>query len=96
MIASPEAARFVLVNQAHLFKPTFPKSKERMIGPQALFFHQGNYHVRLRKLVQRSVLPEAIRRIVPDIESIALEALDSWEGNTINTFQEMKRVRSEN
>uniref|UniRef100_A0A0C9RLI0 (+)-abscisic acid 8'-hydroxylase n=1 Tax=Wollemia nobilis TaxID=56998 RepID=A0A0C9RLI0_9CONI len=91
MIASPEAARFVLVNQAHLFKPTFPKSKECMIGPQALFFHQGDYHARMRKLVQRSFLPEAIRNIVPEIESIAVKALDSWEGNTINTFQEMKR-----
>ncbi|GLJ12041.1 hypothetical protein SUGI_0182670 [Cryptomeria japonica] len=91
MIASPEAARFVLVNQAHLFKPTFPKSKERMIGPQALFFHQGDYHAHLRKLVQRSFFPEAIRNIVPDIESLALRALHSWERNTINTFQEMKR-----
>ena len=96
MIASPEAARFVLVNQAHLFKPTFPKSKECMIGPEALFFHQGEYHAQLRKLVQRSFLPEAIRNIVPDIESIALKALDSWEGNTINTFQEMKRVMVQN
>ncbi|CAI0558296.1 unnamed protein product [Linum tenue] len=41
MLASPEAARFVLVTQAHLFRPTYPKSKERLIGPAALFFHQG-------------------------------------------------------
>lgn len=92
MIASPEAARFVLVKQAHLFKPTFPRSKECMIGPQALFFHQGEYHAQLRKLVQRSFLPEAIRNIVPDIESLALNSLSSWEGNTINTFQEMKGI----
>ncbi|CAD5319823.1 unnamed protein product [Arabidopsis thaliana] len=30
----------VLVSKAHLFKPTYPPSKERMIGPEALFFHQ--------------------------------------------------------
>ncbi|KAK6136904.1 hypothetical protein DH2020_029349 [Rehmannia glutinosa] len=31
MLASPEASRFVLVNNADLFKPTYPKSKEKMI-----------------------------------------------------------------
>lgn len=41
MIASPEAAKFVLTSHAHLFKPTFPASKERMLGPQALFFPPG-------------------------------------------------------
>uniref|UniRef100_A0A0D6R8Z9 (+)-abscisic acid 8'-hydroxylase n=1 Tax=Araucaria cunninghamii TaxID=56994 RepID=A0A0D6R8Z9_ARACU len=91
MIASPEAAKFILASQAHLFKPTFPASKERMIGPQALFFHQGEYHARLRRLVQSSLSPDSIRHMVPDIESLALEALDSWEGRIINTFQEMKR-----
>eukprot|EP01018_Ginkgo_biloba_P007799 Gb_24653 [translate_table: standard] len=93
MVAGPEAAKFVLVSKAHLFKPTFPASKESMIGPQALFFHQGGYHTRLRKLVQRSFHPEVIRAMVPDIETIALEVLNSWEkAGTINTFQEMKRI----
>eukprot|EP01018_Ginkgo_biloba_P029020 Gb_17626 [translate_table: standard] len=91
MIASPEAARFVLVSHARLFKPTFPASKEKMIGPNALFFHQGDYHARLRKLVQRSFFPEAIREVVPDIESLALTTLQSWEGRTINTFHEMRK-----
>ncbi|KAH9316089.1 hypothetical protein KI387_024716, partial [Taxus chinensis] len=91
MIASPEAARFVLVNNAQLFKPTFPASKQRMIGPSALFFHQGEYHSRLRKVVQSSFLPEAIRGIIPDIEIIAMNRLKTWEGRTIITFQEMKK-----
>ena len=38
----------MLVTQAHLFKPTFPASKERMLGPQAIFFQQGDYHAHLR------------------------------------------------
>ncbi|RRT51850.1 hypothetical protein BHE74_00023012 [Ensete ventricosum] len=78
MLASPEAARFVLVTQAHLFKPTYPRSKERMIGPQALFFHQGDYHMRLRKLVQGSLSPDALRGRVPDIERIVISMLESW------------------
>lgn len=93
MLASPEAARFVLT-QAHLFKPTYPKSKERLIGPSALFFHQGDYHSRLRKLVQNSLSLDAIRSLVPDIDSAAVSALDSWAGgHLINTFHEMKKVR---
>ncbi|XP_076934049.1 abscisic acid 8'-hydroxylase CYP707A1-like [Bidens hawaiensis] len=96
MLASPEAARFVLVNQAHLFKPTYPKSKENLIGPLALFFHQGEYHTRLRKLVQGSLSLDNLRRLVPDIEDIAVSALESWAGGqVINTFHEMKKLSFE-
>ncbi|KAJ8755520.1 hypothetical protein K2173_019318 [Erythroxylum novogranatense] len=90
MISSPEAAKFVLVTRAHLFKPTFPASKERMLGKQAIFFHQGDYHAKLRKLVLRAFMPEAIKNIVSDVESIAKDSLQSWEGKQVNTFQEMK------
>ncbi|KAL8244372.1 hypothetical protein R6Q59_010630 [Mikania micrantha] len=96
MLASPEAARFVLVNQAHLFKPTYPKSKENLIGPLALFFHQGEYHTSLRKLVQGSLSLDNLRRLVPDIESIAVSMLESWAGrHVINTFHEMKKLSFE-
>uniref|UniRef100_A0A1D1YN06 (+)-abscisic acid 8'-hydroxylase n=1 Tax=Anthurium amnicola TaxID=1678845 RepID=A0A1D1YN06_9ARAE len=91
MLASPEAARFVLVTQAHLFKPTYPRSKEQMIGPSALFFHQGDYHTRLRKLVQGSLSPEAIRRLIPDVEATVVSMLESWDGRLITTFDAMKR-----
>ncbi|WZY85185.1 hypothetical protein YC2023_031569 [Brassica napus] len=90
MISSPEAAKFVLVTKSHLFKPTFPASKERMLGKQAIFFHQGDYHAKLRKLVLRAFMPEAIRDMVPDIESIARDSLRNWDGTMINTYQEMK------
>ncbi|KAF3446655.1 hypothetical protein FNV43_RR11835 [Rhamnella rubrinervis] len=96
MLASPEAAKFVLVTQAHLFKPTYPKSKERLIGPSALFFHQGDYHLRLRKLVQVSLSLDAIRNLVSDIEAIAASTTDSWvTGQVINTFREMKKYSFE-
>ncbi|XP_059663080.1 abscisic acid 8'-hydroxylase CYP707A2-like [Cornus florida] len=90
MISSPEAAKLVLVTRAHLFKPTFPASKERMLGKQAIFFHQGQYHAKLRKLVLRAFMPESIKNIVSDIESIAVDTLKSLEGRLINTFPEMK------
>ncbi|KAL0717435.1 hypothetical protein Bca4012_066757 [Brassica carinata] len=92
MLASPEAARFVLVTHNHMFKPSYPKSKERLIGPSALFFHQGDYHVYIRKLVQSSLYPESIRKLIPDIEHIALSSLQSWANMPIvSTYQEMKQ-----
>ncbi|XP_002518764.2 abscisic acid 8'-hydroxylase 4 isoform X1 [Ricinus communis] len=93
MLASPEAARFVLVTHAHLFKPTYPKSKEKLIGPSALFFHQGEYHNHLRKLVQSSLSPDTVKKLIPDIQSTAISALESWaDGHIINTFNEMKKL----
>ncbi|KAI3815199.1 hypothetical protein L1987_14859 [Smallanthus sonchifolius] len=96
MLASPEAARFVLVSQSHLFKPTYPKSKERLIGPSALFFHTGNYHARMRKLVQTSFSPEVTRKLIADIETLAISSLESWaNGQVINTFHRMKEFAFE-
>ncbi|GMY10913.1 abscisic acid 8'-hydroxylase 2 [Fagus crenata] len=91
MISSPEAVRLVLVSRAHLFKPTYPPSKEKMIGPEAIFFHQGAYHSRLKKLVQASFLPSAIRGTVSEIENIVLKLIPTWNNCTICTLQEMKR-----
>ncbi|KAI3450363.1 hypothetical protein Pfo_007028 [Paulownia fortunei] len=96
MISSPEAAKVVLVSQAHLFKPTYPPSKEKMIGPEALFFHQGDYHSMLKKLVQACFSPSAIRGSVPAIENIVLNCLPKWENTTpMYTLQEMKKYAFE-
>ncbi|KAG7642447.1 Cytochrome P450 [Arabidopsis suecica] len=92
MISSPEAARMVLVSKAHLFKPTYPPSKERMIGPEALFFHQGPYHSTLKRLVQSSFMPSALRLTVSHIELLVLQTLSSWTSQkSINTLEYMKR-----
>lgn len=90
MMSSPEAAKFILVTRADIFKPTFPASKERMLGRQAIFFQQGKYHAQLRRLVLRAVMPNAIRSRVAEIDAVALSTVRSWEGRTINTFEEMK------
>ncbi|XP_020582883.1 LOW QUALITY PROTEIN: abscisic acid 8'-hydroxylase 3-like [Phalaenopsis equestris] len=95
MLASPEAARMVLVSEAHLFKPTYPRSKERMIGPWALFFHQDEYHARVRKLVQASLAPESLRGLVHQIEAAATAMLRSWDGRVLSTFQIMKQLSFE-
>ncbi|GAY52398.1 hypothetical protein CUMW_141440 [Citrus unshiu] len=92
MLVNSEAIRYVLVTHAHLFKPTYPRSKERLIGPWALFFHQDGYHTRMRKLVQSSLTPSMVRNSVSCIEATAMSTLDSWSGGRlINTFHEMKK-----
>ncbi|KAK8940385.1 Abscisic acid 8'-hydroxylase 3 [Platanthera zijinensis] len=92
MLASPEAARFVLVSQAHLFKPTYPPSKEKVIGPSAIFFHDGDYHAAVRRLVQSSISPENIRRLMPHIGAAAAAMLRSWDGQVLSTFHAMKKL----
>ncbi|XP_022962256.1 abscisic acid 8'-hydroxylase 3-like [Cucurbita moschata] len=96
MLTTPEAARFVLVTQAHLFKPTYPQSKERLIGPSALFFHQSETHLRLRKLIQSSLSPDPVRTLVPHIHALAISTLPSWlNGHLINTLHQMKKFSFE-
>ncbi|KAI9081890.1 hypothetical protein K1719_036152 [Acacia pycnantha] len=95
MISSPEAARTVLVTHAHLFKPTFPPSKEKLIGPEAVFFQQGAYHSMLKKLLQASFLPSALKNSVSEIEQIVLKLLPSWNHTTINTLLQMKKYAFE-
>ncbi|KAK4761504.1 hypothetical protein SAY87_029388 [Trapa incisa] len=91
MISSSESVEFVLATRADLFKPTFPASKERILGKHNFFFHRGDYHLKLRNLVRRAFMPESIRNMVRQIESIALGCLASMEGRpVVNAFQEMK------
>ncbi|EPS71636.1 hypothetical protein M569_03122, partial [Genlisea aurea] len=96
MLSSPEAVWFVLVTRANLFRPTYPKSKENLIGPSAMFFHQGIYHNHLRKVVQTSLLPQALKIMVSGIEKLAVSALCSIsDAGVVNTYAEMKKLSFE-
>ncbi|KAL5709556.1 (+)-abscisic acid 8'-hydroxylase [Ranunculus cassubicifolius] len=95
MISNPQAARSVLVTQAHLFKPTYPSSKQKILGEEAIFFHRGDYHSRIRKLVQTAFLPSSMKDLVSDMEKIVIDFLPSWEDRTINTLNEMKKFSLE-
>ncbi|GJR12490.1 abscisic acid 8'-hydroxylase 2-like protein [Tanacetum coccineum] len=67
-----------------------------LIGPQAVFFHQGSYHSHLKKLIQASFLPSAIKGLVHKIESIVINLLPTWVNtNTLNTLSEMKKYSYE-
>ncbi|KAJ3705051.1 hypothetical protein LUZ61_008756 [Rhynchospora tenuis] len=93
MLATAEAIRFVLVTHSDLFKPTYPKSKECIVGPLALPFQSGEYHLRLKKIVQGSLSPDLLRAILTDIESIVRCTLKAWDGHVEPTYHAMKRAR---
>ncbi|XP_019169663.1 PREDICTED: abscisic acid 8'-hydroxylase 4-like [Ipomoea nil] len=96
MVATPEAVRFVLVTHSHLFRPAYPKSKQQLLGPSALFFHHGTYHSQLRKLVQRSLSTQVVLQLVPRIQTLVVSSLESWsKKHILNTFQEMKEFSFE-
>lgn len=73
MISSLKAMKFMLLTRAHLFRSTYPTSKQRMLGKQSIFFCEGDCHAKLRNLVLHALMPEAIRNIGFDIEAIAIE-----------------------
>jgi hypothetical protein len=88
MISSPEARKTVLVTHARLFKPTYPSSREKMIGPEAVFFqHLGNYHSMLKKLIQSTFMPSAIKNSLYEIEQIVLKLLSTWANTTVVALQ---------
>ncbi|MQM20983.1 hypothetical protein Taro_054014 [Colocasia esculenta] len=91
MVSSPEAIRSVLLAPADLLKPTFPPSKEKLIGPEALNFNHGSYHSTLKKLVRATFLPGSLRSAIPEIERMVLANLPSWENKIISTHVEMKK-----
>lgn len=96
MIANPEAVKMVLVTKSELFKPTYPPSKEKMIGPEAVFFHQGEYHLKLKRLIRSSFTPTVLSASVSHIENIVVNFLPTWEHmDTVNTLREMKKFAFE-
>ncbi|KAL5054027.1 hypothetical protein RYX36_034709, partial [Vicia faba] len=52
-----------------------------------------DYHTRIRKLVQTSLSPESIKKLIPDIETQVISSLESWVSirQVINAFHEMKK-----
>ncbi|XP_055962199.1 abscisic acid 8'-hydroxylase 2 isoform X3 [Mercurialis annua] len=85
MISSPEAAKIVLVTKAHLFKPTYPISKEKMIGPEALFFQQDCFI--FSALLEKSVHHQYFARNEKDqLEMEGIEHLYSCLENGYNSM----------
>lgn len=58
MVSNAKTVKLVLSNP-HVFKPTFPASKERMLGQKEIPFQKGEYHIRLKKLVLRACMRKA-------------------------------------
>lgn len=75
--ATPEFAKFVL-NDTDLFINGAPPSSRELLGPKSVLFQDGPRHVSMKKLIQKVLLPEALRTKVDVLETIVLENLTSW------------------
>ncbi|WOL01442.1 abscisic acid 8'-hydroxylase 1-like [Canna indica] len=76
MVSSPEAA-----------SGPSRRARSGCWAGRPFFFQQGEYHAWLRRLMLRL---DAIHGSVTGIEAVVLYALRSWDGCSVNTFQEMK------
>lgn len=93
MVASPDAIKFVMTHD-ELFVPTFPATKERLLGRHALFFHSGAYHGAVRRVAVAAFGPDGVRAAVPDVEAAAVRCLAGMEaqGEVPNAFRTLKDV----
>ncbi|CAI8618413.1 unnamed protein product [Vicia faba] len=66
---------------------------QKVISAMEIAMSKGDYHTRIRKLVQTSLSPESIKKLIPDIETQVISSLESWVSvrQLINAFCEMKK-----
>ncbi|CAM6100995.1 unnamed protein product [Calypogeia fissa] len=74
---TPDFTRFVC-NNSHLFTVETP-ANVRKLGTKACVVKDGPSHMSVKKVLQKALLPEALRSRVEMLETIILQNLASWE-----------------
>lgn len=92
VVAGPEAARFVMVDKASSFRQRGLPMIEKLLGSSFFGYHHEKVHASFRKILHGPFLPEALERSIPIVEAIAIDILKQWDGKTINTLEEAKKV----
>ncbi|XP_024520594.1 abscisic acid 8'-hydroxylase 1-like [Selaginella moellendorffii] len=92
VITTPEAAKFVLVDQAACFRQRGLPIVEKLLGESFFGYQNHKLHHRLRKLMHRPLLPETLPSSIPLIEELALMVMRTWEGRSINALDEAKQL----
>ena len=92
VVAGPQAARFVMVDQACSFRQRGLPLVEMMLGTNFFGYQHEKIHANLKKIFYGPLLPEALERSIPMVEAIAIDILKDWDGKTINTLEEAKKV----
>lgn len=75
---TPEFAKFV-TSSTKLFEGGWPETLVAVVGPKSFMFKDGPHHMSIRKIIQKSLLPDALRSQVNVLETIILENMASWE-----------------
>ncbi|MCO5609303.1 hypothetical protein L7F22_063529 [Adiantum nelumboides] len=95
VVAGPEAARFVMVDQASSFRQRGLPMIEKLLGFSFFGYQHEKVHGNFRKILHGPLLPESLERSISIVEAIAIDILKEWDGKTVNTLEEAKKVAME-
>lgn len=97
IVTSMEGIKHVLASPHHKnFNACFPPTVKKFLGPQSLTQAPATtpMHTYLRRLYQQRVKAENIASLIPNIDAIVQNCLDSWaELGTVKAYPEFKKVR---
>ncbi|KAI5071163.1 hypothetical protein GOP47_0013414 [Adiantum capillus-veneris] len=91
VVAGPESARFVMVDQASSFRQRGLPTIEKLLGRSFFGYQHEKVHANFRKILHGPLLPESLERSIPIVEAIAIDILKHWDGKTVNTLEEAKK-----
>ncbi|KAJ7553497.1 hypothetical protein O6H91_06G100500 [Diphasiastrum complanatum] len=76
MTSTPEEAKFVLASRHKSFQACYPPSIKRVLNHPSW---EGDFHLRIRKIVQTPMLPESLRLNMAKFDSLVRWVLASWD-----------------
>ncbi|KAH7300760.1 hypothetical protein KP509_24G078200 [Ceratopteris richardii] len=91
VVAGPDAARFVMVEQASSFRQRGLPIIEKLLGSSFFGYQHEKVHANFRKILHGPLLPEALERSIPAVEAIAIDILKHWDGKIVNTLEEARK-----
>jgi hypothetical protein len=77
---TPEFARLVIAN-ASQFCSGWPDNVRAVVGKKAFMFRDGPEHTNVKKILQKTLLPESLKTQVAPMEAIILRHLNEWANN---------------
>lgn len=69
----------LITSNSKVFVSGWPANLKEVVRPKALMFQNGAQHMSIKKIMQKCIVPEALRTKVTTLETIILENMASWE-----------------
>ncbi|XP_002980421.2 abscisic acid 8'-hydroxylase 4 [Selaginella moellendorffii] len=87
--STPEEAKFILGTRHKLFRAKYPTSIDRVLNHP---FWEGDFHCRVRKIVQAPMMPEVLKSQISKFDSLATWTLNTWShGDHVITHAETRK-----